>query len=428
MTIALAAVLLAPLAATPAGAVQQNIGNVEMVRVWAYGTPTEQVKRDLLVETKVFDNELVETVRDGALHMRFLDNTVLRLGSNSRVELDSFVYDKDNGTGEMALTLVEGLFRFITGDMNDESITIRTPTATIAVRGTDIIILITPEGTFMSALFGEGQIKSLADGSVIVVTPGGPGAVVPPGGSASPFFGSFGQGDTGIGPCGDCFEGNTEPGTKNTGKGGGGSASAGQTPAGTTPAALFGGEGGGVLTVVFTNDVLNGGGTSFGGTTTDGTLTDSCTDCTTVVADLETVEAEKVEALMTFDSGICCPLDYSEEALTSEEIMTVTSIYPSGGHLHLLGGELGNHLGCCSTPYIFALVSGELFDLISFEQISGGIGDIWTSSTGEIYTVTELGLQILPEDGFTDIESVTWDTSGNSVIDDLVYATTVPGS
>ncbi len=90
-----AACLFAPLWASPAGAVPERIGDVELVRVWAYGTPVEQSRGDLLVEQAVFSDEVVETVRDGALHLRFADDTAFRLGSNSRAVLDKFVYDTD---------------------------------------------------------------------------------------------------------------------------------------------------------------------------------------------------------------------------------------------------------------------------------------------------------------------------------------------
>ena len=39
---------------------QQEIGGVELVRVWATGTPPERDKRDLMVEDHVFTNEFVE--------------------------------------------------------------------------------------------------------------------------------------------------------------------------------------------------------------------------------------------------------------------------------------------------------------------------------------------------------------------------------
>ena len=61
-----------------------EIGGVQLVRIWATGTPTGQSIRDLFVEDRIFRNEVVETIRDGALHLRFADDTEFRLGRGTR--------------------------------------------------------------------------------------------------------------------------------------------------------------------------------------------------------------------------------------------------------------------------------------------------------------------------------------------------------
>jgi hypothetical protein len=71
-------------------------------------------------------------------NLRFLDKAKLQV-SNSEVELDSFVYDDDSDTGEMAMTFTKGAFRFITGQMsNMDGFKLLTPTVAIGVRGADI--------------------------------------------------------------------------------------------------------------------------------------------------------------------------------------------------------------------------------------------------------------------------------------------------
>ena len=140
-----------------------EIGIVHLVKVWAYGTPPQAQRAPLYRADDLFADELVETVENGALHVRFLDNTKLRLGSSSRVTLDSFVYNPDTGAGEMVADLGQGVFRFITGKLNKEGFQIRTPVAVIGVRGTDFVVVVAPDGaTTVSVL--EGLIEVTARG------------------------------------------------------------------------------------------------------------------------------------------------------------------------------------------------------------------------------------------------------------------------
>ena len=89
-----------------------EIGGVQLVRIWATGTPTGQSIRDLFVEDRIFRNEVVETIRDDALHLRFADDTEFRLGSNSRATLDKFIYDPASKSGEFTISLKEGIFPY----------------------------------------------------------------------------------------------------------------------------------------------------------------------------------------------------------------------------------------------------------------------------------------------------------------------------
>jgi hypothetical protein len=306
-----AAILLAPLWAPPAAAVEERIGDVEMVRVWAYGTPVEQARGDLLVEQAVFGDEVVETVRDGALHLRFVDDTQFRLGSNSRAVIDSFVYDADKGTGEIALSLSKGLFRYISGNLKGESITIRTPTATIGLRGTVVTIYVAPDGaTFVSASEGEAWLTSLDDRSIVVVRPGGDNGMVAPEGSAATHTGEVGASDSGIEP-GAGFEAQSSVDTGNTGEGEGGSASAGQTPAGNTTAALFGGEGGDVLEDELISEVLATAGLLLFPITVVPLASDTCAECTTAAANTVVVE-EPAPPPVVADEPIFLLKDISE--------------------------------------------------------------------------------------------------------------------
>ena len=77
---------------------------------------------------------------DGRLAITFDDDTNLKLTEHSKIIIDEFVYDANPSNSKMAITFAQGTARFATGALGrvpKENISIRTPTATIAIRGTD---------------------------------------------------------------------------------------------------------------------------------------------------------------------------------------------------------------------------------------------------------------------------------------------------
>ena len=71
------------------------------------------------------------------------DGTMLSIGPDSTLDLEQFAYDPTTQTGNMAVRLLRGSLRMITGliaKLKPEEVTVRTPTAVIGVRGTDFIV------------------------------------------------------------------------------------------------------------------------------------------------------------------------------------------------------------------------------------------------------------------------------------------------
>ena len=81
----------------------------------------------------------VKTAR-GKAGITFADNTQVQVNENSRLVIDDFVYDPKKGSGQLALNMASGTVRYASGAIaknNPSKVAINTPTATIAVRGTD---------------------------------------------------------------------------------------------------------------------------------------------------------------------------------------------------------------------------------------------------------------------------------------------------
>jgi hypothetical protein len=110
----------------------------------------------LVVGSEVFQNQLVRTGKASTARLQFLDETDLSLSPFTQVSLDRFVYDPDKKTGRVVLNVPRGLVRFVTGSLEKQSYTIRTPIATIGVRGTTFELLVRSDR--MTVLLTDGGV------------------------------------------------------------------------------------------------------------------------------------------------------------------------------------------------------------------------------------------------------------------------------
>ena len=110
----------------------------------------------------VRQDELIEVSTDGTGEIRLRDNTQLALGPGSRLLLDEFVYKPDISGGAIVLNLVKGSFRFITGIAAKPAYVIRTPSASITVRGTIFDVYVQTSGMSWLLLI-EGAIEVCND-------------------------------------------------------------------------------------------------------------------------------------------------------------------------------------------------------------------------------------------------------------------------
>ena len=110
---------------------------------------------------------------NGRIGITFLDSTIIRLTEHSKIIIDEYIYDPDPSKSKMALKMASGTARFITGALgkiDKQNIKIRTPSATVAVRGTDftttvdelgrslVILLPNPDGSSS----GEITVETMA--------------------------------------------------------------------------------------------------------------------------------------------------------------------------------------------------------------------------------------------------------------------------
>jgi len=111
--------------------------------------------------------ESMDTVRTGAGRVKivFVDDSTVSVTEQSKLVIDSFVFDPNPKKSKMALKFASGTVRFATGKgMPKNNINLRTPSATIAVRGTDFTSTVDEFGKSLIILLPE------EDGSVGEIT------------------------------------------------------------------------------------------------------------------------------------------------------------------------------------------------------------------------------------------------------------------
>jgi hypothetical protein len=162
-----------------------DVGAMEVVRQNVYGVPPEgrqAVKRK--GDAVVFQEEL-ETLDESGARIRFLDESELTLGAKSKVVIDEFVFDPKHTRGNALIEISVGTLRFVTGEMPKGGVVIKTPTATLTLRGTDVVIHVHPDGTTDTTVH-DGKVEALNNvtNEVTNLVPGD-GATLGQGGTTS---------------------------------------------------------------------------------------------------------------------------------------------------------------------------------------------------------------------------------------------------
>jgi hypothetical protein len=133
-SLAAASVFMATMAlAGPAAALEPS-GHAVKVNpaVNATGPGGERLIR---LEGAVFMGDEIVASSQGLAQIIFIDETRIVVGPNSRLKIDTFVFNPDNTAQEVTISAIKGTFRFISGNSPDGAYRIRTPTSTIGIRG-----------------------------------------------------------------------------------------------------------------------------------------------------------------------------------------------------------------------------------------------------------------------------------------------------
>jgi len=100
-------------------------------------------------ELDIFQYNTVKTGK-GKVAIEFIDDTRVDVTQHSKLIIDEFVYDPNTKTGTLSLKAALGTIRYASGQIaktNPTNVQIKTPTATIGVRGTDFTMTVDEIGS-----------------------------------------------------------------------------------------------------------------------------------------------------------------------------------------------------------------------------------------------------------------------------------------
>ena len=156
------------------GSVTEALGTAIIKR----GKDTIQIAKG----TQIKVNDKVET-KNGKVKIVFKDDTNVTVTESSSLVIDDFVYDPKSGAGKLGLKAAAGTVRYVSGSIakDPKNVKINTPTAAIAVRGTDFVMAVSETGGSMIMLMPTCEIEqnvnlkglTCGSGAIDVETPAG---------------------------------------------------------------------------------------------------------------------------------------------------------------------------------------------------------------------------------------------------------------
>jgi hypothetical protein len=135
LALSLSSAAIAQPARSIAGSVKKVTGDAALLR----GADRMPVKEGL----HILPHDTLETAAGASLGIILQDGTRVAMGSNSRLEIDTYLYSPGEGKLESLLRLVRGVMVYVSGKMTQlspGSTRVETPVGVVGLRGTELAI------------------------------------------------------------------------------------------------------------------------------------------------------------------------------------------------------------------------------------------------------------------------------------------------
>ena len=168
--------VLAALWALPHGAKAAGIATVVDVINEGYRTPPGADETAAKAADELVQEESLRTEKESTIQVKFVDGSELSVEQSSEMVLSDYVFDGSAASG--LINLNNGLFHFKSNGNDDQGVQLRTPVATIGVRGTeflvhvggdDVTIIDILDGAVEARPHGSGQAITCVGGQSILI-------------------------------------------------------------------------------------------------------------------------------------------------------------------------------------------------------------------------------------------------------------------
>jgi hypothetical protein len=160
-----------------AGTDGEPIGNVESLNGEVFAIRADGSRVRLELGDQVFQGDILESGPEGNVGVLLADQTTFAMGPEGRMVLDEMIYDPATQQGSVSMSVLQGVFTFVSGQVaktDPDAMTLDTPVATIGIRGTQVGLDLRDGGNLNVHLMEErfgfvGEVVIVNDGGVQVL-------------------------------------------------------------------------------------------------------------------------------------------------------------------------------------------------------------------------------------------------------------------
>ena len=142
-----------------------SVGEISLLIGSVIATDGQGAKRTLKRGAFVYEKDTIETAAGGHAHLHFIDDGVVSLRPNSRLKIDSYVFDAQNpDQNSIRLNLESGVLRSISGKATKdahERFRLNTPITAVGVLGTDFLVRAEAEKMWAAVFSGAIAVAPL---------------------------------------------------------------------------------------------------------------------------------------------------------------------------------------------------------------------------------------------------------------------------